>query len=278
MKNILSILIITVIISACTDKIDVELEDTYTRLVVEGIITTDTMNHYVRLTKTTSYYYSKKPPVVTGANITISNGDTTFILAEKEPGFYIIDPPISGITGKTYSLDIQLSEPINNETHYASSSYINPIASIDSIKAKYWSAWEFWEIKLWAQDPVRTDFYMFNFEINGRLVTDTIDEVIVTDDILFNGNYTNGIGVAWLNDRREDQKLTIGDTATIIMSNITEAYANFLWELQEESGYQIPLFSGPPANISSNISNGALGFFAAYSNEHASTIITEKTE
>ena len=71
----------------------------------------------------------------------------------------------------------------------------------------------------------------------------------------------------------EDNVAEPGDSITLEMAGITEEYANFIWDVQDETGFNTPLFSGPPANIRGNISNGAIGFFYAYSSVRASTII-----
>ncbi len=277
MKNLLIILIIALAISSCTKRIDIDLDETYTRLVVEGQITADTMQHSITLTTTTSYYYSEEAPRVSGAMVSLSDGDTTIQLDEAEDGVYVTSSDYYGIIGKTYTLDITLSEEINKHTDYTATSKMKAVAPIDSITLEFNESWgfEYWEIRLWAWEPPTVDFYMFNIARNGILVTDTIDEVVVSDDILFSGSFTNGIGVGWLFQEREDQKLVVGDTVTLIMSGITEEYCKYLWAVQDESGYNDPLFSGPPANVVGNISNGALGFFTAYANSTSSTIVKQ---
>ena len=59
--NILTIGILSTIFgTACTEKIDIDLnEGENNRLVVEGYISTDTMQHSVRLTRSTSYFYNQ---------------------------------------------------------------------------------------------------------------------------------------------------------------------------------------------------------------------------
>ncbi len=42
--------------------------------------------------------------------------------------------------------------------------------------------------------------------------------------------------------------------------------------MDESFEYRNPLFSGPPSNVSTNISNGAVGFFAVYSNTYSITV------
>ncbi len=275
MKKIAYIILIALAFAACTEKIDVELDETYTRLVVDGRITDDTTEHVIRLTKTTSYFYNQPAPRVEGALLTINDGEESFVLTETEPGIYKTEK-MAGIIGRTYTLNIELPESIDGHSQYSASDKLMPVGEIDSIQMHYISQWENWEIKLFAQEPPSTDFYMFRWGKNGVMLTDTINEVNVSDDKFFNGSYSNGIGVGWFDDERSDEKLQVGDTVFLVMSTLTETYANFIWEIQNETGYNNPLFGGPPANVSSNISHGALGFFAAFPNRSASTIVGAK--
>jgi hypothetical protein len=265
----------------CTEKIDVKLDSSYTRLVVEGAITTDTMAHQVRLTTTSSYFYNEPAPEVTGATLTISDGENTWALSETSPGLYQTSPDVFGRPDHTYKLQILLKTPINNTAAYEASSTLRPITQADSIKLKFHPEWGkegFWEVQCYVLDPPTTDFYMFDIYRNQSLITDTIDKKVVVDDQLYNGNYTNGIGVGYLNQARNDQRLVAGDTVTLKVASITSDYFNFIGAVQTEVAGQNPLFSGPPANIPGNISNGAVGFFAAYSNTRARAIVTPGDE
>lgn len=272
MKKLILIMIIAVVAASCTERIDIELDETYTRLVVEGSVTTDTAKHTVKLTETTSYYYAEKAPGVSAAEVSISDGDTTIYFKETEKGVYTSEHEFAGIPGKTYKLNIVLSTPVNGQTLYTAESKLNSIGTIDSVSIEYLDRWEAWEIQLWAWDPPTTDFYKFDIVKNGVLVTDTINEPFVVDDILYNGNFTNGIGIGYLQEEYADEILKKGDTVTVIMSSISEEYFDYLWSIQDETSFNSPLFSGPPANIQGNISNGAVGFFSAYSTEQKSTI------
>jgi hypothetical protein len=81
--------------------------------------------------------------------------------------------------------------------------------------------------------------------------------------------------VGILNPEFEDQIPQPGDTITLQMSGITKDYFNFIIQLQDQtSQFRNPLFSGPPANVITNI-EGASGFFAAYSKTYSSTIFEE---
>jgi hypothetical protein len=279
MKKLFYIIpVIILLITACTERIDIPLESSFTRLVVYGTLTSDTTTQYIRLTKTTSYYYNEAPPAVTGATVEISDdAGNSENLTEEEPGKYATSPQFAAIPGRIYTLRIDLPEKINGQSSYIATSSVSEIHSIDSIGLVYHADWGdkgVYEVTCYYQDPPSKDFYMFNIYKNGELLTDTITKRAVTDDNFFNGNYTNGIGVGYLNQSDPRSVLKPGDVVTFQGCSITEDYFKFVQTLQTETGYQNPLFSGPPANVKSNVSDGAVGFFAAYSVAYASKVFT----
>lgn len=262
--------------ASCTERIDIQLDDTFTRLVVDGAITTDTGRHYVKLSTTSSYYYNEAPPMVSGASLEISDDlGNVEPLAEVEPGTYSTSPLFAAVPGRIYTLRIELAQEINGHKTYMASSPVSPIYPIDSIGLVYHADWGekgFYEVTCYYLDRPTKDFYMFNIFKNGEILTDTIKYRIVTNDEFYNGNYTNGIGVGYLDQSREKEVLRIGDTITFQGCNISEEYYNFIITLQSETNFQAPLFSGPPANVKGNISNGAVGFFAAYGVAYSSKV------
>jgi hypothetical protein len=280
MKKLIIILSVIVFgISACTERIDINLDETYTRLVVYGNITTDTTTHYVELSSTTNYYYNQPAPAVSAAIVSISDDlGNLELLSEVEPGKYATSPDFAAVAGRTYTLEVELQEEINGYRSYTASSLCNPINEIDSIGLNYQPDWGdngFYEVTCYYQDPPTRDIYMFNIFLDGELVTDTIKNRFVTDDEFYNGSYTNGIGVGYLDQSVERETLTDGTVIKFQAGNITEEYYDFIVSLQAETNYQAPLFSGPPANVKGNISNGAVGFFAAYGVAYSSKVFKE---
>jgi hypothetical protein len=265
------------ILYSCTEKMDIDLDDSYTRLVVEGRLSTDTTTHQVRLTKTSAYFYNNTAPAVRGALVTIDDGTNVLLLTESiiRPGVYETPPNSYGIIGKTYRLLIKNVDIDNdgNFEEYAANSTIYPINTIDSIRMEYRSFFEAWEVKCYVLDPPTEDYYLFNIYKNNKLMTDTITEPLVVDDKMYNGNYTNGIGVGYLRDRKPDEKTFPGDTIGLEIWRITKDFQKFVMELKDATRPSTPLFSGPPANVKGNISNGAVGYFAAYSISRAKTVI-----
>ena len=252
---------------SCTEIIDLPLDDSEIKLVVEGTITTDTTVHIVFLTQTTGYYYDQLPPPVAGARVTIDDGERTLTLAERLPGVYQTARNFYGVEGKTYTLKIELAAPLNGFTEFSASAYMNYAVTLDSAKAEFrhgFGEQGIWEVKCWLQDPPSTDFYRFELLRNNDVITSNIRRWIVTDDRFFNGQYVWGATVAFLNQSREVEKLASGDTLGVELFKIGREYYNFIDDAKSELRGTNPLFSGPGANIKGNISNGAIGFFTAY--------------
>lgn len=285
MKNITSIKTIIIIFAIsislwnCTERIDLELDSTFTRLVVEGFVTNDTTAHWVRLSETSDYFHNKTAPAVTGAEVVLDDGVSVHVLTESDtlPGWYHTIPDYHGIPGRTYTLIIG-NVDINKDGEpedYSAASMMNPVNPLDSIKIEWFDTFfSGYQVRVWAWDSPDPDWYAFKVWKNGVLVTDTLYELIVQSDEFFNGNYTHGIPSQFLSTDKPDEIVEVGDTITFEINGITEEYYNYVIEAQSQVFPQTPLFSGPPANIRTNFNNGAIGFFEAYSVSYSSTIAT----
>jgi len=274
-KSIFLILLVSISIFSCTEKMDIKLDESYVRLVVDGAFTTDTMAHTVKLKLSSSYFYNQPSPVVTGALVSITDGTHIFNLKEDSAGVYRTDPSVYGVAGQTYTLSIKLPAPIGGQTDYSAISTLYPVVPLDSINLLFhpdWSEHGIWEVKCYVQEPPTIDFYRFLILKNRTMLTDTLNEWFVTDDKFFNGNYTNGATVAYLQQGTSQEGLLKGDTVTVEVNSIGKDYYNFITDAQAELRGSNPLFSGPPANVKGNINNGAIGFFAAYSATRSYTI------
>jgi len=267
--------ILIVILSSCTEEIDLTLDESYTRLVVEGAITTDTTPHTIKLTTTTSYFYSEKAPVVENAILSISDGINNYPLMEAYPGTYQTAPDVFGVPGRTYKLNIQLVSPIGGYSVYEASSHLHDVNELDSVTMEFhpeWTSEGIWEVKCFVQEPPTKDYYRFMIYKNNKIFTPNVRYWFVIEDKYFNGSYANGAPVSYFNQGDPYEKLNAGDTIGVEVNRITKEYYDFILQVQSEVLGSYPLFSGPPANVKGNISNGAIGFFAAYDRTIKSTI------
>ncbi len=278
-KQILTLALISILITGCTERIDLTLDETYTRIVVDGYVATDFGAYQIALTKSTDYFYNAPMPRVNNANVTLWDGTNSYYLNETVPGqsgIYTTDSSFEAQVNKTYTLQVRVPEAISGHNTFDASCHLNPVTPIDSITYEFHPEYGkegVWFINLWAQEPGNeVNYYMFNLFKNGILMTDSIQKRTVSDDALINGKYMTGITVFRLNNAHKWMTIAIGDTITLQMSGITKEYFNYVNQVKQ-AGFNIPFFSGPPANVQGNINNGGIGFFAAYSNSYASKVV-----
>jgi hypothetical protein len=278
-KQIPIILAVALIAASCTEKINLKLDTTYTRLVVDGHIKSDTMAYTINLTKTSDYFSNAPSPRMVNATVSLTDGTNTFPLVETVPGhsgIYQTDPKFAGTIGKNYTLHISLPEVIAGTTEYTASSQLIGVTKLDSIKSVFRTdigKEGVWQVKLYAQDPPgRKNYYMLNLYRNNILWSDTITKVSLTDNQFFAGNYIDGVDVFFINNAHKWETLYPGDTIMVELSAITKEYYDFINQVKQ-AGFSIPFFTGPPANVQGNVSNEGVGFFAAYSSSFAKTAV-----
>ena len=76
-------------------------------------------------------------------------------------------------------------------------------------------------------------------------------------------------------DEDPREALMPGDTVTLELNSIDLDYYNFIVDAQLEIMGNNPLFSGPAANVRSNIDNQGKGIFTAYPVQRVSAILSE---
>ncbi|HEY3390068.1 MAG TPA: DUF4249 family protein, partial [Prolixibacteraceae bacterium] len=282
MKNIkiqiisLSLFILSMISLGCRENIDnIQLDSTRPRLVIEGYVSTDTTRQMVKLSLLGDALNKEPIKVVSNALITISDGTTTYQLTEDQTkkGTYYTAPDVYGIPGRTYSLLIK-NVDINNDQvmeEYTAQSLLKRLNPIDSIHLVYNNLERDrrgWSINLYTLDPGQgRNFYLIKVLKNNHLLTDSIFKYSIFDNNSFEGKYFDGFPVYNLREDRKEEKLIAGDTVTVELFGITEDYYSFIYSYITDYYPKVPIFSGPSANIPTNIQpiDDAVGVFAAYS-------------
>lgn len=254
MKTILYIALISILFTSCETIIDIDLNSTDSKIVIEGSITNEPGPYTIKITQTTDYFIPSNYPTMQNAIVNISDDEGNIdTLIEIEPGIYQTTS-IQGAIGRTYNLYIN----INNQ-EYIASSYLPPSTPIDSL-AYFESPFSphntgdgnfrvscyfhdneneenYYRLKLYRNSILSESFYLLDDQLqNGR-------------DIDF-GRLQDGI--------------KLNDTVVVELINIDKDvydYFNTLSSIVGSGG----MSSSIPANPNSNISNEALGYFGAYS-------------
>jgi len=286
---------VLLIAAACTERIDIKTDDAPPRLVIYGYITSDTMQHSIRITRSAGYFANNNPEGVSDALITITDNDGKVIpLAENDSisGLYQTAPNVFGEEGKTYRLDVQLDFDSDNiPEHYQSEAKLQPIHHIDSIGLE---PSDFMpnsvEVRLFAKNTLENENHFFTIfvAINDSVVNPKINRFFVIDNAMFRGMpYIRNVPCYFLNQDpgREfrNEILHVGDKVTLNMNAISKEYATFISNVQSEIRVSIPIFGGPPANVPTNIrciepneGISVSGFFTAFPSRYAHTWVKEE--
>jgi len=263
-------------LSACSEQIEINTEASPPQLVIYGYITTDTMQHAVCITRSSSYFTTDKPEGISNAKVSISYDGGVFELKEssEEPGVYLTAPNVYGISGKTYTLHASVDFSGNGKVEkYEATSYLPFPATLDSATViPSPTVNNNLEVLVWGdmskENRNHLSFHLFR---NGVALTDSLKDFrVIGDDYITNKKFT-ALPVFSLNTERDKYKFSYGDTIVVQVKNFTTEYADFIGIAQKELLGLIPFFGGPPANILPNIrclsSDPEIkvsGFFTAY--------------
>lgn len=287
MRALYIFILLIFVFSACTERMDedyiekVSKDNNIQRVIVDGIITTDTAVHQIKLSYSKPYFSSNEIEMLTDAEVLIENDDTTILLTENAAGIYETSPDFYGAENAIYTLRIRIDTDNDNifDEEIIASDSMPSVHIMDSIDVRYHEIWDGWEVLVYALDPPTEDYYIFKVYKNDTLTSDSIAEWAIQDDLFFNGNYTNGASSQFLQDEYPDEHTEIGDTVRFELSAITQDYFYFLFELLDETAWgNDPMFSGPPANISTNAfsttgNTQCAGYFSCAAIHRLSTVV-----
>lgn len=292
MKWFLRLVLCLVVFTGCEKDIDIKLEDANPKLVVEATIENDEYPQVV-LTRTVGYFNNLDiqqlaNTFVRNADVFVSDGVLTHKLKEYQ---FRVTPTISfiyysvdsanlatafkGQLNKGYSLRIV----VNGETFTATTT-IPPLRKrIDSIWARPAPAPDTAKRNVLVRvfDPPGFGDYVrvftkvnrepflppFNSAFDDLFIDGTTYEVQMTKGIQRDGVRNNNEGGSEFNK---------GDTVTLKLSGIDKATYDF-WQTLEYSYRSVGNPFSTPTRVSSNVSNGALGYFGGYASQYRTIII-----
>ncbi|XCF05744.1 DUF4249 domain-containing protein [Tamlana crocina] len=247
------------LIWSCEDVIDVELENSAPRLVIDASLnwikgTTGNIQS-IQLSLTSPYFSNEIMPA-TGAVVNVSDNNRTYrFLEDGDTGFYRTEgfqPELNGV----YTLNIEYNNDI-----YTATTVLKPVVPIDYIEQKNDGgfAGDEIEIKAFYSDPVETeDFYLFEFVFfdSNKISLEVYDD-----------EFTNGNEIfAFFSD----DSLNPGDEIILRNYGITqrtfEYFSLLLQQTDDEAGdpfqTQPATLRGNCVNLS-NPNNFPLGYFKA---------------
>lgn len=262
-KVILLILAAGLILTACEKTVLLDLEQVESKVVIEGLVTNHPGYQYVKISRSVNFYESGATPRITDAVVTVSdNAGNEFIFIHNPSnhpdslGYYLPQTPFSGIIGRTYSLSVD----VNGENFEAQDKLL-PVTSMDSLKYRINNREKrdpkidnrFYELLMYTKEPQDTeDFYLFKFFRNDTLNIYNPSDIYFSDDKTL-AEEINGIPSPVFYE--------LGDSARVEVYSLSRTGFVFYSDLFNLINNDGGMFSPPPANSRTNLSNGALGFF-----------------
>lgn len=272
MQKILLILFFILLAASCEKKVTWEMSGSAGSLVVvEGIITDEVEYQTVRLSRIISGPNAEPAPV-TGAEVIVSTPGQVYSFRESEasPGTYISKEQFAGVTGVEHSLLVSTGTGVYTAkagmkhiggTFNLARCVMNKETGLYSIKwvanaynlqkpAMYevlldWSAIEGYENASPSETHARLLYY--------SLPTVDVSEVLPPAD--------------------EAIYFPAGTLLQETRYSLTGEHAAFLRAMLSETTWKGGYFGTASANIPTNLSQGAVGFFAACEVETRTTVV-----
>jgi hypothetical protein len=275
-----SLLYLFLLLAACTERIDIETEDSKPVIAIYGIINDELEYQEIRISKSSPFFDDQPNAGVSGASVTVTSSEGAryeFVEHEHMPGYYH-SSRWTAKAGVRYDLTVTVDFDHDGTTEqYKAFTTILPPTYLDSIKfvpAKVMGHLNYL-LLAYGQDAVSEDYYLFRFTVNGSSISEKLSRYVITDDALFNGQKIDGLILRWFDDisnwendtpenRVNSVYLKTGDKLEMKMSLIPKGYYDFIEQCVAEIRRENPLFGTPPANIVTNISNGGVGYFSGY--------------
>jgi len=273
---------IVIFFSSCTAPIDLKTANSEPVIVIYGCLTEDTTFQTIRVSVSSPYFEMSPNMPVSDAIVSIqSSEDQIFELLETtEKGLYRTRFPMAAITGVTYNLSVQADIHRNGEMNlYEAETTMQRPFPIDSVGVRIMTIMGFkhYNITLYAQEEPDPDYYYAYSIINDTLISNRLSRSIVFSDYGMDGQYMDGLPLMQFEDSEneffsnrdnmEDMPYNVvkqGDKITVCLSLIEKGYFDFIEQCQRERRGENPFFGGPASNITTNISNGGVGYFTAF--------------
>jgi hypothetical protein len=245
--------VISLWLFSCKKIVTLKLNNVPAAIVIQGEVTNQPGPYYVSISRPVDFYADNSFPSVSGAAVVITdNSGQTDSLTEVSPGVYGTHT-LQGAPGEQYNLSVTVGG-----VNYTAVSTMPATVNLDSLTFVANSGFGRKRISAVAnfQDPAGVrNYYQFIEYINGARLT---KDLFVFDDRLSDGRY---IEYTLFNDSTYLQQ---GDDVEVDLHCIDSAVYKYFFQLFTSGGAGSFNTSASPANPTSNISNGAYGYFSAH--------------
>ncbi len=242
---------------ACEKTIPLDPGQTPELYVVEGLITNENTRQQIKVSRTQGFNDVGVSAGVSGAEVVVTDDQGLVIaFSEAQPGVYKSKEAFAGEIGRTYTLTIE-----HNEQFYTASEMMNTMGTIDTLLTQIDAEEQadpdedgrFYDILVFMKEPQETEnFYLVKFFRNGQLENFDGEDVYVFDDVAIGENLSALPGPVYYAE---------GDVARMELYSLSRQAFRFYSDLNANINNDGGMFSSQPANVSTNLEGGAIGYF-----------------
>lgn len=272
MRGILCLIGVMILLQGCVKKTSWTLKsDLPEKLIVDAIITDEVRTQRIKLTYSVTEL-NQAPRPVAGAGVLISNEDSTWQLTENpaNSGIYCTPPTFFARLQKNYTLlisdkgkvytakTIMTGGSVFRELQYLRNGdnglfYVDWVANAFSAEKA-----ALWELLIdWSMVPGYEQ--LDSLDNHARMLFYTLPTLDVSEV------FAPMMQTVWF---------PAGTIITERRYSLTPGHAEFIREMLIETNWAGGLFPVVPANVGTNLSEGAFGYFGACAVTELSVIVT----
>ena len=270
---------------SCTAPMNIDVDPEDARLVIYSTLFDAEINQKITVQRTVPYFSTGSAGWVDDARVTIttSEGDTYPAIWNADEMAYLTVDTFSTAVGVTYNLDVEYDfDADGTPEHYTATTTTYEPLQLEAMSATPFempmARIPMYQLAITGQDPPGRTFYLMRVSVNGRLYSELSNWITVGDRMFQDGRFEEFPLGIFPGEEPEDDPgrvwFTQGDEVTLHLSVVEMDFMRFVSEAQSSGGSN-PLFGGPPYNIRTNISGGAIGFFGSVYSTPISSVVAE---
>lgn len=238
---------------SCVETVDLDLEDSQERLVIEGLIKwekgTTGREQEIRLKKTVPFYEGRLTPA-TGALVRVESSEgVVFVFEEEAPGRYTTESFEIEIGGR-YTLTITYEGEI-----FTASETLVPVPEIDKVEQSLDKGLSINtpEITVFFTDTENEENFYRNYfrrvrRTNGNVVS------VIFENFVFNDDFQDGNQILNFYEEEDINDFLVNDEFEIVLYGISEDFYKYLDILEDQDDEGGP-FVVPPVDVRGNCIN-----------------------
>jgi hypothetical protein len=261
-RNIIILFIIIILLASCEEQFNWPLNNVDSDLiVVEAVLTNENKKHLIKLTRPYTEQ-NQIPQSITGAFVVILTDTDTTLTTENPPGsgLYYTDS-IQAVVEKPYLLVIQYA----GKPYYAFAVQV-PVEPLDSL------------ITPEVSEGIHTidfresgeDAHYIKYNLDWQSVGNCPNSINCQAKQIYYDLKNIDVNKQF----KPDQERVYFPRGTVVIRrkySVSNRYREYLRGMLSETAWRGGLFDAFPANAATNLSEGAVGFFAV------STVVTDTT-